>query len=79
MGIGFLQLLQVKNGRIMTYPIIALLALSWVALGEFGLEDAVFVVIFMSVLFSFVLYIPALGFDEFGLKMSRPRRSCSWC
>ena len=74
LGIGFLQLLQVKNGRIMTYPIIALLALSWVALGEFGLGDAVFVVIFMSVLFSFVLYIPALGFDEFGLKMSRPRR-----
>ena len=74
LGIGFLQLLQVKNGRILTYPIIALLALSWLALGEFGLEDAVFVVIFMSVLFSFVLYIPALGFDEFGLKMSRPRR-----
>ena len=74
LGIGFLQLLQVKNGRIMTYPIIALLALSWLALGEFGLEDAVFVVIFMSALFSFILYIPALGFDEFGLKMSRPRR-----
>jgi len=74
LGIGFLQLLQVKNGRIMTYPIIALLALSWLALGEFELGDAVFVVIFMSVLFSFILYIPALGFDEFGLKMSRPRR-----
>jgi hypothetical protein len=74
LGIGLLQLLQVKNGRIMTYPIIALLALSWLALGEFGLEDAVFVVIFMSALFSFILYIPALGFDEFGLKMSRPRR-----
>lgn len=74
LGIGFLQLLQVKNGRIMTYPIIALLALSWLALGEFELGDAVFVVIFISVLFSFILYIPALGFDEFGLKMSRPRR-----
>ena len=58
LGIGFF--LQVKNGRIMTYPIIALLALSWLALGEFGLEEIIFMSAFL---------------DEFGLKIS-PRSCC---
>jgi len=73
-GIGFLQLFRVKNGRLLTYPLIVLLALSWVLMGEFEVGDAIFVVLFMSVLFSFLLYIPALAFDEFGLKMRHGRR-----
>ena len=74
MGIGLLQLFRVRHGRLLTYPLIALLAVSWVLLGEFNLEDAVFVTVFMSFTFSFLLYLPALGFDELGLKLSRPRR-----
>lgn len=73
-GIGLLQLFRVRHGRLLTYPLIALLAVSWVLLGEFDLEDAVFVTVFMSFTFSFLLYLPALGFDELGLKLSRPRR-----
>ncbi|MGB2169017.1 MAG: hypothetical protein ACPH76_07230 [Poseidonia sp.] len=74
LGIGFLQLFRVQRGRLLTYPIIALLALSWVLLGEFEIGDAAFVVVFMSIVFSFLLYLPALGFEEFGMSISRPRR-----
>jgi len=71
--IGAMQLFRVKNGRLLTYPAIALLALSWVVLGEFDIEDAIFVTIFMSVLFTFLVYLPALGFEEYGLSI-RPSR-----
>ena len=73
-GIGLLQLFRVKNGRLLTYPCIALLALSWVVLGEFEVADAIFVTVFMSIIFTFLVYIPALAFDNYGMTLQRPRR-----
>ncbi len=69
-GIGLLQLFRVKNGRLLTYPCIALLALSWVVLGEFEVADAVFVTVFMSIIFTFLVYIPALAFDNYGMTLN---------
>ena len=49
-------------------------ALSWVVLGEFEVGDAVFVTLFMSIVFTFLVYIPALAFDDYGMTLQRPRR-----
>ena len=72
---ALLQLLRVNNRRMIGMLLMmAAAVVSWGVIGG-EMEEAIFGLIFFIIpFFGMVIYIPALGFDEHGMELSRERR-----
>ena len=72
---GLLQLLRVNNRRMIGMLLMVLgTVISWGVIGG-EMEMAIFGLIFFILpFFGMIIFVPALGFDEHGMKLSRERR-----